>query len=312
MLSTYIHTLYQVFLPISLPVIGGALIKRFKSIETKPLSTLSLYLLSPALIFETLMHADISYGDVTQTVMFTVLNMLLLWGLAAMLGKTLLLPSAERAGLTLVALFTNCVNYGLPLVLLAFGQAGLDKASVYVILQIIIVNTIGVYFAARSHFSMKQAVLSIFKLPSVYAAALAILLRTSGVLLPPSLEEGVSMVSGAYSSVALFILGAQMVSVNAGSSGRAVYNAASQKAFYAGMALRLVLSPLASALLLLIIGIHGTLFNVILILSSMPAAVNAVILAEQFEAAPKIVTRCILWTTLASFIVLPLLIGILS
>lgn len=120
------------------------------------------------------------------------------------------------------------------------------------------------------------------------------------------------MVSGAYSSVALFILGAQMVSVNAGSSGRAVYTAASQKAFYAGMALRLVLSPLASALLLLIIGIHGTLFNVILILSSMPAAVNAVILAEQFDAAPKIVTRCILWTTLASFLVLPLLIGVLS
>ncbi|WP_136603982.1 AEC family transporter [Paenibacillus dokdonensis] len=312
MLSTFVHTIYQVFLPISLPVIGGALIKRFKKMETKPLSTLSLYLLSPALIFETLMHADISYGDVTQTVLFTILNMLLLWALAAGLGKLLILPAAERSGLTLVALFTNCVNYGLPLVLLAFGQAGMDKASVYVILQIIIVNTIGVYFAARSHFSMKQAALSIFKLPSVYAAALAVLLRMSGWSLPEGLEQGVSMVSGAYSSVALFILGAQMVSVNTGGAAKAVYSAVAQKAFYAGMSLRLVLSPLASMLLLLLMGVHGTLFNVILILSSMPAAVNAVILAEQFDAAPKVVTRCILWTTLASFILLPLMIGWLS
>ncbi len=312
MLAAFVHTIYQVFLPISLPVIGGALIKRFKKIETKPLSTLSLYLLSPALIFETLMHAEISYGDVTQTVLFTVMNMLLLWGIAAGLGKLLFLPAAERAGLTLVALFTNCVNYGLPLVLLAFGQAGMDKASVYVILQILIVNTIGVYFAARSHFSMKQAVLSIFKLPSVYAAALAVILRSGSLTLPQSLEEGVSLVSGAYSSVALFILGALMVSVNTGAGTKAAYSAPLQKAFFAGMSLRLVISPLASVLLLLALGVQGTLFNVILILSSMPAAVNAVILAEQFDAAPRVVTRCILWTTLASFILLPLMVGWIS
>ncbi|MGN7358355.1 AEC family transporter [Paenibacillus sp. SAF-054] len=312
MLAAFVHTIYEVFLPISLPVIGGALIKRFKRIETRPLSTLSLYLLSPALIFETLMHAEISYGDVTQTVLFTVMNMLLLWGIAAGLGKLLILPAAERAGLTLVALFTNCVNYGLPLVLLAFGQAGMDKASIYVILQILIVNTIGVYFAARSHFSMKQAVLSIFKLPSVYAAALAVILRSGGLPLPQSLEEGVSLVSGAYSSVALFILGAQMVSVNTGAGTKASYSAPLQKAFFAGMSLRLVISPLASTLLLLILGVQGTLFNVILVLSSMPAAVNAVILAEQFDAAPRVVTRCILWTTLASFILLPLMVGWIS
>lgn len=80
-------------------------------------------------------------------------------------------------------------------------------------------------------------------------------------------------------------------------------------AFYAGLAMRLVISPVASALLLYLLGIQGVLFNVMLVLSSMPAAVNAVILAEQFDAAPKVVTRCILWTTLASFVLLPLMIG---
>lgn len=79
-------------------------------------------------------------------------------------------------------------------------------------------------------------------------------------------------------------------------------------AFYAGLAMRLVISPVASALLLYLLGIQGVLFNVMLVLSSMPAAVNAVILAEQFDAAPKVVTRCILWTTLASFVLLPLMI----
>lgn len=40
----------------------------------------------------------------------------------------------------------------------------------------------------------------------------------------------------------------------------------------------------------------------------MPVAVNAVILAEEFDASASIVSKCILWTTLGSFIVLPFLI----
>jgi predicted permease len=45
------------------------------------------------------------------------------------------------------------------------------------------------------------------------------------------------------------------------------------------------------------------------ILAGMPVAVNAVILAEKFNASPKFVSKCILWTTLISFIVLPFMIG---
>ncbi|GAB6988306.1 AEC family transporter [Paenibacillus pini] len=307
MLQTFISTVYHVFLPISLPVIGGALIRKFKKIDTKPLSVLSLYILSPALILDTLLKANITYGDVTQTTLFCIINLLLLWGISTGVGKILSLPPAERSGLTLITLFTNCVNYGLPLVLLALGQAGLDKASVYVIIQIIIVNTIGVYFAARSHFSMKQATLSVFKLPSIYAAAIAMILRMTNVELPQGLDQGVSMLAGAYASMALIVLGAQMVSANKQES--ATLTSSMNKAFYAGLVLRMILSPLASALILYIMGVRGILFDVLLILSSMPAAVNAVILAEQFDAAPKVVTKCILWTTLASFIMLPLMIG---
>lgn len=88
-------------------------------------------------------------------------------------GRLLKLDAPEAAGLTLISALTNSANYGLPLVLLAFGQLGLDKASLYVITQMIIVNTVGVYFAARSQFSVKSAIRSVFALPAIYAAAVA-------------------------------------------------------------------------------------------------------------------------------------------
>ncbi len=305
MFAAVFSTMFQVIVPISIPVIAGALLRRFTQLDVKPLLTLYLYFLSPAIIFDTLSKASISSGDIYQTLGFCLLNLLLLWACAQLLSRALKLPQPETAGLTLMSTFTNSVNYGLPLVLLAFGQAGLDHASVYVITQMVIVNTVGIYFAARSHFSFRNALVSIFRLPAIYAAALAILLRTTGLHLPNGVDKGITMVAGAYSPVVLAILGAQMVRV-AGVKLEPHAN----KTFLAGMAVRLLLSPLIAAAGLWVLRVEGTLFSVLLILASMPAAVNATVLAERYGAAPHIVSKCILWTTLASFLVLPILLAL--
>ncbi|NHN31300.1 AEC family transporter [Paenibacillus agricola] len=307
MLQSFISTIYQVFLPISLPVIGGMLLRRYRGIDTKPISTLSLYVLSPALIFDTLTKAQLSFDDVYKTFAFSLINLLLLWGAASVLGRTLKLQSAERAGLTMVATFTNSVNYGLPLVLLAFGQLGLEKASVYVIGQMFIVNTVGVYFAARSHFSVKQAIRSILTLPSIYAAALAILARVLQITVPSGLNKGIAMMASAYAPVVLVVLGAQMMNAQS-----AKWKPGLQKALWTGISIRLLLAPLLALLILNVLQIDGILFSVLLILASMPAAVNAVMLAEQFDASPQFVARCILWTTLASFLILPVIIAFIQ
>ncbi|WP_339188912.1 MULTISPECIES: AEC family transporter [unclassified Paenibacillus] len=303
MIQSVLSTLYQVIVPLSIPVIVGALLGRFKNLDTKPLLTLYLYFLTPAIILNTLATAEISMNDIYKTLAFSLLNLIFLWAIANIVGKLLKLDPSEVSGLTLISTFTNSVNYGLPLVLLAFGQLGLDKASVYVIGQMIIVNTIGVYFAARSQFSVKNAVKSVFSLPAIYAALLALLLRIFGLHLPAEVATGVALVAGGYSPVVLAILGAQMVKVRNMPSARK-----GQSTFWTGLWIRLILAPLVAYLGLSILQITGTLFSVLLILASMPVAVNAVVLAERFNASPELVSKCILWTTLASFLVLPVLI----
>ncbi|MGE4282285.1 MAG: AEC family transporter [Clostridia bacterium] len=303
MIQTVLSTLLQVFTPLSIPVIVGVLLVRTKNLETKHVLTLVLYFLTPCIIFKTLISAEISFEEIYMTLSFSILNLVLLWITANILGKILKLAAPEIAGLTLISTLSNSVNYGLPLVLLAFGQLGMDKASIYIVVQIITVNTIGVYFAARSKFSVKDAVKSVFSLPAIYAAALAIVLRLFNLHLPEGIEKGVAMVAQAYSPIVLVILGAQMANVK-----NSELEQRTQTAFWAGLSVRLLLSPLIAGFVLYILGISGTLFSVLLVLASMPVAVNAVILAEKFDASPEIVSKCILWTTLASFVVLPILI----
>ncbi|HEY1214631.1 MAG TPA: AEC family transporter [Bryobacteraceae bacterium] len=305
LLQSFIYTLYQVFLPISFPIIAGALLKKLQGLETKSLSIIALYVLGPGLIFNALYKAELSYSDMYKTLAFSVLNLGLLWGISVLCARIFSLSNEERSGLTLASAFTNSINYGLPLVLLAFGKIGLDKASVYVIIQTLIVNTLGIYFAARSHFTIRQAIRSIFKMPTVYAAAAALLLRLLHTGLPGVVDQGVIMLANAYSPVVLCILGAQMMSMRSAALPRT-------KALYIGLIVRLLAAPFIASAILYALGVNGVLFAVLMILASMPSAVNSVMLAEQFHSAPKLVSKCILWSTLASFILLPILIRILS
>ncbi len=307
MYQSILSTLLGVIVPLSVPVSIGAALARWKGFESKQLLTVVLYVLSPAIIFQTLTTANVSQTDVFQSLAFALINLVLMWGAAKAIGKIGRLPSEETAGLTLMATITNCVNYGLPLVLLAFGQLGLDKASVFVVAQMIMVNTIGIYIAARSRFSASMAVRAVFALPSIYAVVLAFILNTTGLQLPAGVSKGISMIAQAYSPIVLVALGAQMLGVKS-----AKLSADSRRTFWAGMALRMLVSPFLAWGILTLLGIEGMLKDVLIVEASMPVAVNSVILAERFDAAPKTVSTGILWSTLASFATLPVLIAIVK
>lgn len=75
MIQSVLSTLYQVIVPLSIPVIVGALLGRFKNLDTKPLLTLYLYFLTPAIILNTLATAEISMDDIYKTLAFSLLNL---------------------------------------------------------------------------------------------------------------------------------------------------------------------------------------------------------------------------------------------
>jgi len=306
MIQTVLTTIYHVSLPLSLPVLGGWLLKKYQKLDTKPLLTLSLYLLSPALIFNALMKAEISTKNIFEIAGFSFSMFMLLWIIAYVTGLITKISTAESAGLTLISMFSNSVNYGLPLILLVFGQIGLDYASVFVIIQMIIINTVGVFIAARSHFSVRNAILSVFKLPAIYAAVLAFVFQIANLQVPEGIDTGISLIANSYAPLVLSILGAQMASVE-----NAVLTKDERKAFWSGLGVRFLLVPLLAFFVLSLFKIEGILFSVLFLLTSIPAAaVNAAILAEKFEASPKVVSKCILWTTLSSFVLVPILIVI--
>ena len=150
MISSFLATIYGVFLPISPPSSAEHCSSDSRALKPRVFSALSLYVLSPALIFETLEKASITSNEVTVTVAFCFVECDRAMGAECHGRQNAGLVPDREIGARLDHYFTNSVNYGFRPACLRASRA--DKASVYVIVQIIIMNTLGVYLAARSHF----------------------------------------------------------------------------------------------------------------------------------------------------------------
>lgn len=298
----YLTTMSNVVVPIIIVCIVGAVMQRMRPVETAALAEVSLFVLAPALVIVVLSDSQLQGKNVIAILLFTVLQGAMVWGLAAIVAKLFRMPGTSASALSLTTIFSNSNNYGLPVLLLAYGHTGLVNGATYVIGQIILVNTLGLYVASRSQVSPKQALKQVAKAPLIYAVAIGVILYLVGVHLPSSINHGLSLLSDAYPGLVLLILGMQL--------GRIKSWIVRRKEIWIGVVLRMAIVPVLSELAILILHIHGILAPILLVQSSMPAAVNAIILASKYGSDEEMVTLTVAITTVISFLTMPALIAL--
>ncbi|AIE60019.1 membrane transport protein [Bacillus methanolicus MGA3] len=113
--------------------------------------------------------------------------------------------------------FMNNGNYGTPLILFAFGEAGMKYAVIIMVIQQLLMCTVGVYYAAKGaseSASIKTAINEVIKVPIVYGALLGIIFHLFHVRLGETLMDAVSMVGNAAIPTIMIILGMQLAKIS--------------------------------------------------------------------------------------------------
>ncbi|SFG84224.1 AEC family transporter [Sporolactobacillus nakayamae] len=301
-MTAYFHLLTSISVPILIICICGAILQKKRSVDTKLLADISLYILAPALILSALSESHLKGDNVIHIFMFSIIMTAALWVVAIITAKIIHLPEPSARALTLTTVFSNANNYGLPVLLLAFGQAGFSLGAVYVIGQIILVNILGMYIASRSELSGKQSIVHILKSPLIYASLAGTLLVLTQLHLPVGTATAAHMLGAAYPVLVLLILGIKL--------GNTKMSGIRRPEVWIGVFLRLIIVPIIAKGVLIALGIHGMLASVLLVEISMPAAVNSVMLIEKFDGDSELASLIVTITTILSFIYLPLLISI--
>lgn len=286
-----INALLNTVLPVFLLAGLGYLARRVLHVEVKDPSRIAIYLMTPGLIMNSILNAQLVASEVGKIISFVLLitgaMILATLGVGRLLGWT---PS-ERNASVLATAFMNAANYGLPVVLLAFGQAGFERAAIYVVMESLMMYSVAVFFAARGRMSLGRAAAAVFKLPLLWAAVIALAIRLAGITLPDFIMKPIGLLAQGAVVLVVILLGMQVAGIKL--KGARVK-------IGVGTVLRLVLSPLIGLGLVAWLRPDPLTAKVLVLESAMPTAVNTTLLAVEFGAEPDLVSGVTLVSTLLS------------
>ena len=299
MLEIFIDVVSPVFLMAGF----GALIRRLRNVPSDSISQITLYIFAPALVFNSLAGTDIPLEEMGKIALFTVCLAAALYLVSIAAARAMSLGREGASAFLLVTLFMNAGNYGLPVALLAFGETGVEFAVVFFVCQATLGGTLAVYLASRSRLGIRDALLSVTRMPLVYGTVFGLAVNLLELQLPTPIAEPARILGNAAVPSMLMVLGIQLATrfslEDVGSLSAAVF-------------LRLVVSAGAGYLLTLALGIDGLLQQVLVVVSAMPTAVFTTILATQFQAKPSFVTNGVVLGTLLSLVTLTVLITVVE
>jgi len=280
--------LLAILFPIFGIVAAGFFYGRKHKPEMAVANRLNMDVFVPALVFaamagksfDLVAYAPLALGG------FLVLALcgLFAWPVARLCGvqaKTLVPPM----------LFNNSGNIGLPLAVLAWGEAALPAAVILFMVE----NTLHFSFGAKL-LDPKTRILMLWRIPVVFAAIAGLAVAVLKIPVWQPLVIAIKMLGDVSVPLLLFSLGVRMTDVSLGEWKLSVGSA--------------VLRPLAGMIIasgvIHLLGLEGRDAAMLLVFGALPPAVLNFLFAERYKQEPQRVASIVLVGNLAALIFLPL------
>lgn len=299
LLTIFVDNLLPVFFVIGTGFLLGVTLR----LEVKPISRLTFYTLAPCLIFSGLVESRLTGGEAQQVVAFALLATLATTLVTWLIATLLRCRGRQRRALILSVLVINAGNFGLSVVLFAFGAEAQARAMIYFVTTAVLSSSLGVAIAAGGG-TLRRVLSNLLTIPLLYAAVGAVLIGLLGVKVPEVLMRPISLLGRAAVPMMLLILGLQL-----SKSLHVIRGHAPAIALATG--LRLLVAPLLALPVAWLIGVKGLTFQACMLEASMPAGVTATVLALEYDLEPELVTGVVFVSTLFSAVTLSVLISLI-
>ncbi|PAV30951.1 transporter [Virgibacillus profundi] len=293
----------NVILPIMAIFTSGFILQRIRLLDVKSISAVTLYILSPALVFVSLYDADFDSGFLIIFIYMFVLFFIMVL-LNKILARIFKWSTSVESASILASGFMNSGNYGLPVVLFSVGETALPYAIFIMVVQALQNNFFGVYYASRSTSGMKRAFVNVMKMPTTYAAILAFVFQQFSVGVPESIHSTLSMVGNAAIPVMMVMLGMQLASITALSLNWQV--------IISSVSLKMIVAPLIAFGFITLVDVDPIIGTVLIIISAMPTAATTTMYAIEFDTEPDLVSSITFLATLISIVTLTILLNIIT
>ncbi|NER37170.1 MAG: AEC family transporter [Oscillatoria sp. SIO1A7] len=290
-------------IPVASIVLLGVVAGKTLKLELATLSRLVLYVLSPALIADSLYRTEVSAENAAGMVIGCIATFFMLGLIAWILGKKKGLPEPLQKSFVTTTVFPNAGFMGLPITLFALEELGLQRAVIYMLAHSIISFTTLPAFLKGGGFWNRVAFT--LKLPIIWGMFLGFGLRLlpgSPGSLPFKLDTSLHMLAQANICIGLLILGMQI------SNSRFEL-----KAFEGGSSLmRLAAGGIVAYWIGRALGFQTLDLQVLILQSSMPAGISSFLMVNEFGGDGARTAGVVVISTLLSFLTLPVVLWAIS
>jgi predicted permease len=281
----------------------GYLVGRARAFDLAPITGLTVLVLVPAIVFDSLARAALPRDLLMQLTLHVALQLAAIWLLTVLVARLIGWRGPAQGALILSTLFANSGNVGLPLALFAFGQDGLAIAGGWFAVMAIGSSTIAPYLAARASFGVREAVARVARQPVIYAVVAGLAVNLSEWSLPGPVAKASQLMAGGSVAMMLLLVGLQLarLTVREEVSGAAL-----------ATAIRLLAAPPIAWAAGKLVGLDGTVLAVAVLLASTPTSVTSALWALEFNARPALVSAAVVLSTIISVITLTVVLAVLT
>lgn len=312
-----VQLVLSALLPVVALISAGFCFARFGWVGpqlVKPLSALVFMVLTPVLLFRTMSRVHVEQLEVMPAIAYTGALALAFGGMFWWRGL-----NRSAAVLALAVTYSNAVMIGIPLVSLAWGEAGLVTLFTLIPIHSLLLLTVATMALeiVMAHESTARAPGAGWRALRVGARAFGramlhpvplpivagLLFAQTGWVIPAWLDTPMGWIGKAFGPLALLLVGVALASSSIGGQLRPALMLC---------AIKNLLVPLAAAGFGLLLGMQGLPLLVLVVTAALPIGANVFLFSQRYGVAQDLITASVALSTLLSLVSVSLVIVLLG
>ena len=311
------HPVVSSMLPVVLLIAIGFAAGRLRLIRgeaVRDLSNLVFLVLVQALLFRTMATAHLERLDLRSVALYYIVAGAMFFALLFIQGL-----NSRSAVIALAAIFSNTLMIGVPLVQLAYGQAGLVNLFTLISMHALVLLTLATiviellvareqvasgqapqrHLAATVGLAIKNAILHPVPLPIIAG----FLYSLTGLGLHPVIERPLKLLGDAFGPVALVLVGVTLAQTAIGSHLRGALRVS---------VLKCVVHPMLMALAGWALGLSGLALSVMVVAAALPVGANVFLFSQRYHKAEELVTASVAVSTAMAVVTISITMALLA
>ena len=311
------HPVVSSMLPVVLLIAIGFAAGRLRLIRgeaVRDLSNLVFLVLVQALLFRTMATAHLERLDLRSVALYYIVAGAMFFALLFIQGL-----NSRSAVVALAAIFSNTLMIGVPLVQLAYGQAGLVHLFTLISMHALVLLTLATIviellvareqaangqqghrpIAATVARAVKNAILHPVPLPIIAG----FLYSLTGLGLHPVVERPLKLLGDAFGPVALVLVGVTLAQTAIGPHLRGATGIS---------LLKCVVHPLLMALAGWALGLGGLALSVMVVAAALPVGANVFLFSQRYHKAEELVTASVAVSTAVAVVTVSITMALLA